>query len=322
MTTRRTLLGAALALPALHQARAQEAITYLFPAPPFLPAFVPHQLAARRGYYAAEGLNPTFQVGQGGANVATQVGAGNAALGGGVGETTMIVRGNGVPVRAVALLGGRPLYQIAARRDANIRSVTDLRGKRVGVIGFQDTGFFSLLGVLASNGLRRTDLNIQAVGPAGMTQLMIGGQLDAIMSVPEWTDTIEQANIALEVFPIDRFFPAMSQAIMASDTTIRTRPAVVRGFVRAVLRAMSDCIQDPAAAARDYVAHVSQHAGREVMIERIIRRYVEQVYAVPAGTTLGRFDIERVRAVQRFYVDNEIIRTASPVEELFTNDFV
>ena len=115
-TSRRLILGTALAMPALRVASAQEAVTYLFPAPPFLPAFAPHQIAMKRGYYAANGLNGTFQTGQGGANVATQVGTGNATLGGGVGETSMLVRANGVPVRGVALLGGRSLFSIAVRK--------------------------------------------------------------------------------------------------------------------------------------------------------------------------------------------------------------
>lgn len=319
---RRALLGTALAVPFINRAGAQEAATYLFPAPPFLPAFVPHQVAMRRGYYQAEGLNPTFQVGQGGANVATQVGAGNAPLGGAVGDTTMIVRANGVPVRAVALLGGRSLFHIAARKAANVQNIAGLRGRRVGVIGFQDSGFYALLGVLAAHGMRRTDLQIQAVGAAGVTQLMIAGQVDAIVSTIEWTDTIEEAGVEVDRYDMNAFFPAMAQVILSSDTTIQRRPAVVRGFCRAVLRAIRDCMADPAAAARDYVAQVTQHAGREAVMERIIRRYAAEVWPTDPQSALGRFDPERMRTVQRFYLDNEIVRTAVPIEELYTNDLV
>jgi NitT/TauT family transport system substrate-binding protein len=322
MTTRRTLIAASFAFAAPRLAQAQEAVTYLFPAPPFLPAFAPHQLAMRRGYYAAAGLNVTFQTGQGGANVATQVGAGNATLGGGVGETSLLVRANGVPVRAVALLGGRSLFHIAARRQAGIGSIAALRGKRIGVIGFQDTGFYALLGVLAANGMRRTDVQAQAVGAAGVVQLMISGAVDAIMAVPEWTDAIREAGVELDIHDINAVFPALAQAIMTSDTTAQRRPAVVRGFVQAVLRAVRDCMDDPAAATRDYIAQVPQHQGREAAIERIIRRYATEVYPTDPPAALGRFDPARLEATQRFYLDNEIVRTAVPVTNLYSNDFV
>ena len=57
-----------------------EKITYLFPAPPILPAFGPIRLAQGKGYFTAAGLEVSFAVGRGGVDVAKQVGAGNAPL--------------------------------------------------------------------------------------------------------------------------------------------------------------------------------------------------------------------------------------------------
>ena len=64
---------------------------------------------------------------------------------------------------------------------------------------------------------------------------MIAKSLDGIIAVPEWADTIESAGIAIDRFRIDKVFPAMAQAILASDKIIKERPAAVRGFVKAVL---------------------------------------------------------------------------------------
>jgi NitT/TauT family transport system substrate-binding protein len=319
----RGLAGGLIAAPALvSRAFAAEPVTYLFPAPAVLPAFVPHHLAQQRGYFAAAGLNVTFQTGRGGADTAKQVAVGNADLGGGVGETTMIVRPNGLRVRGVALLGGRPIFQVAARRSANIKTLADLRGKKVGVIAYQDTGYYALLGVLAASGLKKSDLEIQAVGPAGVTQLMIAGSLDALMSVPDWSDAIESAGVALDYFPIDDVFPAMAQAVLASDDTIKNKPDAVRGVVQAILRAVRDCIADPAAAARDFVAAVPQQAGKEAEVERIVRRYASETYLTNPPAKLGYFDPARLGKVEKFYLDNDIIHSAVPVEELYSNDFI
>jgi NitT/TauT family transport system substrate-binding protein len=320
--TRRATLTGLLAAPMIRTARAAEPVTYLFPAPSFLPAFVPHRLAEKRGYYTANGLDVTFQTGRGGADVAKQVGVGNADLGGGVGETSMIVRANGLPVRGVALLGGKSLCQIVTRKAANIKALTDLRGKKIGVIAYQDTSFYALLGVLASVGIHRTDLEIQAVGPAGMTQLMISGSLDGIMAVPEWSVAIETAGTPLDYFPIDKVMPSMAQAILSSDATIKKRPQMVHGFVTAVLRALSEAMQDPAAAARDFAAQVPQQQGKEVELEVIIRRYATQVWPTTPPSDLGRFDPQRLLMLQKSYIANEVIQTAVPIEELYTNEFV
>jgi len=81
-------------------AQTPEKITYLFPAPPILPAFGPIQLAQGKGYFNSAGLDVSFAVGRGGVDVAKQVGAGNAPLGGIVADGPIMVRGNGVPVRS------------------------------------------------------------------------------------------------------------------------------------------------------------------------------------------------------------------------------
>ena len=66
-----TVATAALAFGAV-AADAAEEVTYLFPAPDFLPAFAPFQLAKAKGYFEEAGLDVTFRVGKGGADVATQ----------------------------------------------------------------------------------------------------------------------------------------------------------------------------------------------------------------------------------------------------------
>ncbi|MEQ9244556.1 MAG: ABC transporter substrate-binding protein, partial [Nitratireductor sp.] len=256
-------LAAALLTASAATVFAAEKVTYLFPAPDFLPAFAPFQLAKSKGYFEAADLDVTFQVGKGGADVATQVAVGNADLGGGIGDTPIIVRANGLDIRGVALLGGRGLTQLAWRKDSGITGPADLKGKSIGVLSFQDTTYYNLLGVLASAEMTKADADIQAVGAGGIIQLTIAGNLHAMSGVPEWIAAIEAAGVEMEQMPVDEVFPAMAQAIIASDKTIQERPEVVRGFVGAVLKAVGDIAADPAQAARDYVAAVPQHAGKE-----------------------------------------------------------
>jgi NitT/TauT family transport system substrate-binding protein len=321
--TRRTAVGGLLAAAVVRPAfAAPEKITYLFPAPSFLPAFMPFQIALKRGYYAKNNVEVTFQTGRGGADVAKQVGAGNADLGGGLGETSMIVRPNGLPVRAVAQLGSHPLFKLVTRKESNVKSPKDLVGKKLGVIGYQDTGYYALLAVLAASGLKRDQLEIQAVGPAGVTQLMIAKSLDGIMATPEWAVDIEKGGVALDYFDIEKTFPAMAQAILTSDKMIKERPAAVGGFVKSVMQAVRDCMADQDAAVKDYVAAVPQHAGKEAYLKEILGRYVTQVYATTPASALGTYDAKRLATVQKFYVDNKIINEAVPVADLYTNEFV
>jgi NitT/TauT family transport system substrate-binding protein len=316
----RTIAAAAVALSA-GLAAAQEKVTYLFPAPDFLPAFAPFQLAKGKGYFADAGLDVTFQVGKGGADVATQVALGNADMGGGIGDTPIIVRANGLKIRGVGLLGGRGLTQLAWREDSGITGPADLKGKSIGVLSFQDTTYYNLLGLLAAEGISKSDVDIQAVGPGGIIQLTIAGNLHGFVGVPEWIGAVMGAGVTLDQMPVDEVFPAMAQAIIASDDTIANKPEVVRGFVQAVLHAIRDINEDPAQAAKDFVGFVPQHTGKEAQIEAVMKAYSALIYPAAEGQPLGTFDPKRIEAVQKFYVDAGIVTTAVPVEELYSNDF-
>ena len=59
--------GAALGIGVLGlspSARADEKLTYLFPAPPILPAFGPIRLAQGKGYFSQAGFDVSFEIGR------------------------------------------------------------------------------------------------------------------------------------------------------------------------------------------------------------------------------------------------------------------
>jgi NitT/TauT family transport system substrate-binding protein len=327
LSRRRVLQGAAAlacgaaALPGLiAPARAAEKITYLFPAPPLLPAFGPIQLAKGRGYFAQAGLDVSYAVGRGGVDVAKQVGAGNAPLGGIVADAPIVVRQNGVPVKIVCLFGGKGFMQLVVRKDSGIQKPADLKGKTITVMSYQDTTFYALLGLLASAGLSQNDVNIESAGPVGVWQMVATGKSVGMAGVPDWIPPVEAAGVAVNVLPTDEFFPHMAQAVAASDDTIKDRPELIRAFVKAALHGMKDIMDDPDQAAVDFVKFVPEWTGKEGQVKEAFAYYDKLIY--PGQKVLGAVDPERVAKLQDFYLAKGIIQKKSPVDDLFTNQFV
>lgn len=321
MMLKRTLAAAAaaacLAAPA---ALAQKKVTYLLPAPEFLPAFAPWQLAKHKGYYAAEGLDVAFQRAKGGVDVAKQVGVGNAPIGGGIGDTAILVRPSGIPVRSVALLGGGSLVQLVARADRGIEKVEDLKGKTITVLSYQDTTFYASQGILASRGLTRNDADIQAAGPQGVWKLFVEGKADAMIGVPDWIGIARGQKVKMKIFNARDYFPSMAQAILASDAMIEKDPGLIRGLVKATLKGLSDLMADPAAAAKDFVKAVPRWAKAEAAMAGTFKLY--NTYTWPGQKTLGAMDPAQLARLQDFYLKAGFIKKASPVADLYTNRFV
>jgi NitT/TauT family transport system substrate-binding protein len=307
-----------LALPS--RTRAAEAVTYLFPAPPTLPAFGPIQLAKGKGYFANAGLDVNYAVARGGVDVAKQVGAGNAPLGGIVADGPILVRQNGVPIKVVAVFGGKGFMQLVAREDSGIAKPADLKGKTVSVMSFQDTTFYALLGLLASAGLGQDDVNIQAAGPAGVWEFVATGKAAAMAGVPDWIPPVQAAGVKVNVIPTDEFFPHMAQGIGASDQVIKEKPELVRKFVQAALRGMKDIMDDPNKAAEEFVKFVPEWKGKEGAVKATFNYYATLVY--PGQQRLGEVNAERLSKLQDFYLAKGLIQRKSPVEELYSNEFV
>ncbi|OIN51410.1 ABC transporter substrate-binding protein [Pseudomonas costantinii] len=295
-------------------------VTYLLPAPPNSPAFAPWIIAQQKGYYTDQGLNLTFIAAKGGVDVAKQIGAGNALLGGAIGDTPIVVRANGIPVRAVAVLGSGGVTMIATNAKENINSVSDLKGKTMTVMSYSDTTYYALLASLRKAGLSKTDVNIQAAGPAGVWQLFSADKAQAMAGVPDWVVNAEEAGAQIKLIPQEQIFESMAQAILASDDAIKNQPNIVRGVVQGTLQGMRDIIQDPHAAAVTFAQAVPAYAGKEDSLEKVFKLYVKHVYA--NQSVLGHIDPERLDKVRKFYVSEGIVTQETPLADLFTNQFV
>ena len=310
------LLGSSLA-----QAQVpMQKITYLLPAPSTLPDFGPWMLAQAKGYYAAEGLEVEFVSGRGGVDVAKQVGAGNAVIGGAIGDTPIIARAQGIPVKAVGVLGSGSLMQLVSHKDEKIESPRELKGKTVTVISYTDTTYYALLGMLSKVGLTKNDVNIQAAGPAGVWQQFASKKATAMAAVPYWTVLAMDAGAKVDILPADVYFKSMAQAILASDDTIQKNPQLIQKLVRATVRGMKDIMSDPKAAAAVYARHVPVYKGKEATILATFEMYNKYVYA--GQKVPGQMDEARLAELQKFYVNNGVVQKEAPLKDLYTNQFV
>ena len=313
------LAALSLAVPLAGHAQVQE-VTYLLPAPGTLPAFGPWMIAQAKGYYEKEGLKVNFVTGRGGVDVAKQVGAGNAVIGGALGDTPIIARAQGIPVKVVAVLGAGSLMQLVSHEDAKIESPRELRGKTVTTLAYTDTTYYALLGMLSKSGLTKNDVDIQAAGPAGVWQLFVNKKATAMASTPDWTVNAMEAGAKVSIIPADVYFKSMAQGILVSDETIAKNPQLVQKLVRATLKGMKDIMSNPKDAAKVYAAHVTVHKGKEASIERMFEMYNKYVYM--NQKTPGLMDEQRLNDLQKFYVSNAIVAKEVPLKDLFTNQFV
>jgi putative hydroxymethylpyrimidine transport system substrate-binding protein len=175
----RFLIAAALALGLWTQpAQAADKMTVMldwFINPDHAPLFV----ALEKGYFAARGLEIELVQPSDPNDPPKLVAAGRAEIAVSYQPQLHLQVAEGLPLRRIATLVATPLNSLVVLRDGPIKSIADLKGKKIGfsVGGFED----ALLGaMLEKHGLTLRDVSLVNVN-FSLSPSIIAGQVDAVI---------------------------------------------------------------------------------------------------------------------------------------------
>jgi NitT/TauT family transport system substrate-binding protein len=90
----------------------------------------------------------------------------------------------------------------------------DLKGKKISILSFQDSTYYVLLAALASVGLKKGDVDIQALGAPGVIQEFIDGNVQVCACIPEWIVAAEDAGLRLDFVPVSDYVPILGPSIV------------------------------------------------------------------------------------------------------------
>jgi len=141
---------------------------------------------------------------------------------------------------------------VMALKKAGIKSVKDLKGKKVGVpSGSSQTTMLPLL--LKSNDLKEADISMIDMPVASMVPALLQGQVDAVLgSIDAYQIQAEAQGAQLDVYRFaDYGVPTVSTSIFASNAFLKDNPEVVKKFIAASLKGWSFALDNPEKAVKD-----------------------------------------------------------------------
>lgn len=197
---------------------------------------LPLEIAARKGFFRDEGfevLTITMRT-----NIAV-----NALLTRNVDYATpstsaIKAASAGLPVKLIAVLLGRPDYFLTVKKE--IRSVKDLKGKRVAIGSFGAAADLALRAVAKQDGLDpdRDLIRLQMGGAASRYASLIAGSVDATILTLPYNLQADKAGFKDLLWFGERMELPLS-GLATRDEAIQKNPKQVIGVVRAVFRAMA-----------------------------------------------------------------------------------
>jgi putative hydroxymethylpyrimidine transport system substrate-binding protein len=214
----------------------------------------------------------------------------------------------GLPLVRVGTLVATPLATLTVLRDGPIRTLADLRGKRIGysVAGFEEVVVGTMLD---SVGLRLADVRLINVNFA-LSSALMSGQVDAIVGGYR---NFELHQLEIEGRPGRAFYPEQ-HGLPIYDELIyiahrdRARDATLRRFLDATEAATTFLVNNPEESWRMFIAGPRRELDNELN-RRAWASTMTRFSLSPAALDRNRYE-----RMARLLADRRLIRSVPPVE--------
>lgn len=190
-------------------------------------------MADHLGLYKQRDLAVALKPWESGMIVPDVVAADPLAIGCSEQNLILAAQAQGAPIKAVATMFQASPYALMAMPDSNIRTLTDLVGKKVGI---HADGVKVMELVKSVNGLKPDDIEIVEIPYENKLDRLIRGELAALQcyAVDEPIGFTEQVGKAPVLMPMDQYgYKAYAQVFFASNALLTQQPEQVKAFLEA-----------------------------------------------------------------------------------------
>jgi len=210
----------------------------------------PFFLGKERGYFADEGVDLDIQEGRGSGVTVQAVAAGTATFGYADVPTMIKAASKGAPVVAVGVALQTSPMSVMGFADKNIRKPEDIKGKIVAVTpGDSMSQIWPLF--LKRTSLKDSDFKQVAGDAQTKLNAVINGQADLLLGyVMDQAIKLQDAT-QKQVYPIrfaDYGVNMVSSGIIVQKDFLKSKPDVVKRFLRAATRSLEEAAKNPEAA--------------------------------------------------------------------------
>ncbi|GGF62991.1 ABC transporter substrate-binding protein [Azorhizobium oxalatiphilum] len=316
-------LSAMAAAPALADTKIKMVLNWKYQGPQGM-----FFLAQDRGYFKAEGLDVTFDQGNGSGAAVPLVANGTYDMG--FGDINALIelaakKPEDAPV-AVYVMFNQPPFTIAVKADSPIKTPKDLEGKTLG--GAANDGALKLfpafckLAKIDCSGIKITNMQ-----PNLREQMLMQGQVDGVFGyvntirfsaklIGVGDDKLRYINFG------DYGMDLYSNGIIVSQDLVKKNPEAIKGFLRALNKGMIDALKDPDAA----VAAVTK---REPLIKVPVEKErfdatlkAEMNHPEIAKIGLGNVDMTRLQQSIDILVDANKLPSTPKASQIFDPAFL
>jgi ABC-type nitrate/sulfonate/bicarbonate transport system substrate-binding protein len=222
----------------------------------------------------------------------------------------------GSPVKAVAAMAGAPrLLALLVRPDGAVKSVADLKGKKIGVTTVNSLTAWLVSELSRQQGWGPNGIDVTPLGAtSGQFAALKTGQIDGLVAD---IATLLQAEANHSGKILFRFGDLVKDfhihVIFATDKLIATRPDAIRSFLEAWFETIAFMRADKARTvdiAKDIIS----------VDPAITARTYDEL--MPMFSSDGKFDPKALAVLGRSFVDLKILAAEPDMSKFYTEEFL
>jgi len=332
-TAIRALSAAALALAALAApATAETVVKVGWCARTVTSAAAPFAIATKMGWFKQAGFSVELVPLPGSTDCIKLVGTGDIAYSLPSVEPLSSLRPQGLKAKVFYTAYQGNIYGPAVPADSPIKTVADLKGKRIGVQSMASSGLPVMRAIAASQGLNPdTDISIIVVGEGAQAAALVRSkQVDALSLYDVQYALIENAGVPLrrlEAKEIDRF---PSNGFSALDETLAKNRAQAVALAQGYAKGTIFAINNPEGAVRILweVYPITKPTGKDEAtalkddVKALNARIVNWKLEKAGVTHWGENSIANYDAYLDFLLKQGVIKQKPNVNDIVTNDLL
>src|SRR5215217_5459149 len=280
--------------------------------------FAPLYVAIEKGYFRQAGINVEFDYKFETDGVAL-VGAGDLPFAVVSGEQVLLARAQGLPVTYVTAWYQQYPVSIVAKSELGILIPQDLKGKKVGLPGLFGATYVGLRALLHEAKMSESDVTLDSIG-FNQVELLATGEQDVVVGyTANEPIQLRARGIPVTEIRVADYVQLASNGLLASEKVISENPELVRAFVGAFLKGLTDTIADPEEAFEISKTYIPNFADLDRDVQKqVLETSVEQWKA----ERLGYSDPQAWDNMQSVLLEMGLLKEKLDLNKAFTNEFI
>lgn len=201
------------------------------------PYYAPLYVAKEKGWFEDEGLDVEFYYATA-SEIVKNVAVNNVTFGFPNSDPVIMGKSNDIPVKIIHSTYQEGLGSIIFKKNSNITSPSDLKGKTIAITSYGSPNFIQLQVILEEVGLSLNDISIKIIGTGAIVNSLASDQVDAISFSMLRKYDLEEQGVDVDEFRSENYMPTQGNVLITSDELLQQHPEIPKKFTNALNKSL------------------------------------------------------------------------------------